>query len=187
MRPMTPMTRRIAWLAGAALLAVSLGSAYVHAQNTSGGPGPGMGRRGGPGGGPFGPGGPGGPGGMFGPMLMQRLNLTEAQREQVKSVLDSHRDEMKALADRSFAARRGVQAAVTAEQFDESAVRARSAEVAAVDADMAVLQARVHAEVWRLLTPEQQKEAAALQARMDQRRDAGPGRRGERRGERGAR
>ena len=104
---------------------------------------------------------------------MQRLNLTEAQRGQVKSVLDSHRDEMKALADRGFDARKALQAAVTAEQFDESTVRARSAEVAAVDADMAVMQARVHGELWRMLTPEQQKEARTLQAQMEQRRDQG--------------
>lgn len=179
---MSSMTRRLALLAGAAVITASIGGAYAHAQNTSGGQGPGMGRRGGPGGpgGHFGPGGPGGPGGLLGPML-RRLNLTDAQREQVKSVVDSHRDDMKALADRGFSARTALQAAIAAEQFDEGAVRARSADVAAVDADMAVLQARIHGEVWRLLTPEQQKAAQTLQAQMHQRRDAGRGR-GSRRG-----
>ncbi|MGE3512677.1 MAG: Spy/CpxP family protein refolding chaperone [Vicinamibacterales bacterium] len=165
---MTTYTKRFGLWAGAALVALSVGSTFVHAQNTSGRPGPFMGR-----GGPAGRGGPG----AFGPMLLRRLNLTEAQREQVKSALDSHRDEMRALADKAFEARKGLRAAIAADSFDESAVRARSAEVATIEADMAVLQARVHQEVWQLLTPEQQKQAKELQARMDERRG---GRRGQR-------
>ena len=106
--------------------------------------------------------------GMF--PALGRLNLTDAQREQVKSVLDSHRDETRTLADRSGAAHRTLTLAVTSEQFDESAVRARSAEVAAVEADMAVLQARIHGEIWQLLTPDQQKHARELQTQMEQRR-----------------
>jgi Spy/CpxP family protein refolding chaperone len=47
---------------------------------------------------------------------------------------------------------------------DESAIRARAADVAAVDADAAVLRARVHQEVFNLLTAEQQTKAKALQA-----------------------
>jgi len=105
---------------------------------------------------------------MF-PML-GRLNLTDAQREQVKSVLDSHRDETRALADKSGTAHRALAAAISAEQFDESAIRARSADVAAADADMAVLQARIHGEIWQLLTPDQQKQARELQAQGEQRR-----------------
>jgi periplasmic protein CpxP/Spy len=166
---MTPLTKRFGLLAGATLVALSLGGAYIAAQDTSGAPGPFMGR-GGPGrfGGPGGRGGPGGPMGMF-PML-GRLNLTDAQREQVKSLLDSHRDETRALADKSETAHQALAAAVSAEQFDESAVRVRSADVAAVDADMAVLQARIHGEIWQILTPDQQKQARDLQTQMQQRR-----------------
>lgn len=164
---MTPLMKRLSLLTGAALVAASLGGAFVHAQDTSGRPGPFLGR-GGPGR-PFGPGGASGPG-LFGPMLMRRLNLTEAQREQVKTALDSHRDEMKTVADRAFAARQALHTAIAADPFDESAVRARSADVAAVEADMAVLQGRIHSELWQLLTPEQQKEARTLQAQVEQRR-----------------
>ena len=56
---------------------------------------------------------------------------------------------------------------VTADTFDEAAIRQASADVAAVDADGAVLRAKVHAEVWALLTPEQQQKAQALQAQME--------------------
>ena len=45
--------------------------------------------------------------------------------------------------------------AVTADTIDEALIRQKSAEVAAVDADMAVARARAHAEVFQILTAEQ--------------------------------
>jgi protein CpxP len=153
---MTLVTKRIGLFVGGAILALGLGSAYVAAQNTSGRPGPFMGR-----------GGPGGPMGMMAPL--GRLNLTDAQRQQVKSIMDSHQDEVKAVGSRAFEARKALDAAVTADTFDESAIRTASANVATVDADMAVLRARIHGEVWQILTPDQQKQAKEFQTRMQQR------------------
>ena len=80
---------------------------------------------------------------MFGP----ELELTDAQREQLKSLRQSHNDEWKALADRSRSAHDALQAAVTADSVNESVIRERSAEVAAVEADMAVARAHAHAEM----------------------------------------
>jgi Spy/CpxP family protein refolding chaperone len=159
------MTKRFGLVVGAVLIALGLASVYVSAQNTSGGPGPFMGRRGGPGrGGPMGMLGP------LGPMVMGRLNLTDAQREQVRSVVQAHRDEIKAVGDRAFEAHRALEAVISADTVDESAIRARSADVATVEADMAVMRAQIRAEVWQLLTPEQQQQAKTLQAEIEQRR-----------------
>lgn len=188
---MTAWTKRLGLLAGAALIIVGLGSAYVHAQNNSGGPG-----RGGPGrmfgpppGGRGGPGGPGGPGGFLNPRMMDQLQLTDAQKEQVKAVMDSHRDDMKALGDRAQTAHTALRTAVTGDTFDESAIRTAAAGVAAVDTDMAVLQGRIHGEIWQILTTEQQAKAKTLQAQMEQRMAQGPGGPGGRdgRGQRGPR
>src|SRR5689334_15235668 len=110
---------------GAVALMVGLAAGvYVSAQDVPGGPGaggPGIGRRGGPGPGGRGFGGPGGRGGpmdILGPMV-GRLNLSDAQKDQVKAVMDSHRDEMKALGDRAMEAQKAVEAAVTADTIDE--------------------------------------------------------------------
>ena len=132
-------------------------------------PGRGPGGAGGRGMGMAGPlGGPrglmGGPmGGMMLPGLGQ-LNLTDAQKEQVRTAVQSHRDAFRAIADRAVAAREALDDAVTADTFDESAIRAKAGEVAAVDLDSALLRARVHAEVFALLTPEQQAKAKQLRA-----------------------
>ena len=130
--------------------------------------GPGPGGPGGPGGRRGGPGGPGG--GALGPMMLERLELTTDQRDRVRQILDSHRDEQKAIGDRAMKAHEALQEVVTG-TFDESAIRARAADVAAVDADVAVAQARVYNEVLQILTADQQQKLKKLQADMKERRE----------------
>jgi protein CpxP len=118
----------------------------------------------------MGPGGPMGrgfgPGGPFGPtaLPLRELDLSDAQRDQVRTVMQSHEAAFKEIGDRSRQAHEALNAAITADALDESAIRARAADLAAVEADAAVLRARVHQEVFSLLTAEQQTKAKALQA-----------------------
>jgi Spy/CpxP family protein refolding chaperone len=124
--------------------------------------------------GPGGPGGPGfgpGPGGPLGDLgfALRQLELTDTQREQVRGVMQAHQAEFKELGDRMRTAREALDAAISADTIDESAIRGRSAEWAAVEADGAVLRARVRQEVFGLLTPEQQAKAKELKAQMQQR------------------
>jgi Spy/CpxP family protein refolding chaperone len=144
---------------------------YLAAQGGDGQP-PATARRGGPGGpGRFG--GPGGPGPLM-PMLVNRLNLTDSQKEQVKNILNAHREETRALADRARAAHQAVEEAVAAETFNEGTVRARAADAAAVDADMAVARANVYAQVLQILTADQKTQLRQLQEKMKVRRGRGP-------------
>jgi protein CpxP len=167
----------LAFGAGLIALGVTAG-AYLHAQdqNTSPQPPPFRGRGMGPGGPGRGPGGPGGPGGPMGmlPMLGPRIGLTDAQRDQVKAIADSHGDEWKALADRGRAAHEAVNAAVTADAIDEALIRQKSAEAAAVDADMAVARAHAHAEVLQILTADQKAQLKKMQAGMKKRMNGRP-------------
>jgi periplasmic protein CpxP/Spy len=137
--------------------------------------------------GPGGPGGPGfgpGPGGPLGDLGFQLrgLELTDAQREQVRGVMQSHDAAFKEIGERMRTARQALDGVVTADTVDEAGIRAKAAEVAAVDADAAVLRARVHQEVFSLLTAEQQAKARELRAQMQERMKQ----RGDRMRERGA-
>lgn len=148
--------------AGIAALGLTAGI-YAASQdpNTNGGPGSFRGRRGGPAmGRMMGPAGPFGLG-----MILSRLELSEVQREQVKGITQAHGDEWKSLSDRIRAARQALDEAVASDVVDESLIRQRSAEVAAVEADMAVASARVRAEIFQLLTPEQQAKAREVQSK----------------------
>ncbi len=132
--------------------------------------------------GPGGPGGPGfGPGRGRGPMGLlgelgrgfRQLDLTDAQREQIRGIVDSHQSAFKEIGDRLRAAHLGMDALVTADTVDEAAIRAKSAEVAAVQADAAVLRARVHQDVFSVLTAEQQAKAKELRAQRETRQKEG--------------
>jgi Spy/CpxP family protein refolding chaperone len=182
---MTTVSKRVALAAGAGLIALGISAGVrASAQNTNQEPGVfnRMVQRGGPGG-PMGRGGPGGwlepeRGGPLGILRMfgARLNLTDAQREQLKNIARARKDEWRTLGDRARTARGSLIDAVTADTIDEALIRARAADVAAVEADMAVASAHAHAEVWQILTPEQQEQArqfrAQARSRLMERRGA---------------
>lgn len=115
--------------------------------------GPGMpGPRRGPGGGPM-----GGP--MAGPMGIgpgfHMLNLTEDQQAQLKQIAESHRDEFRAAGEKVRAAREGMRALMEADQIDENAIRAKSQEIGAAEAEVMILNAKVRQQSMQVLTSEQ--------------------------------
>jgi len=107
-------------------------------------------------------------------MMLRQLDLTDAQGERVKGIVESHRDEIKAIETRARAAHLALQAAITGETFDEATVRTKAADVAAIDADAAVARARGFNEIYQILTPEQQSKLKTIQAAMQQRMANGP-------------
>lgn len=119
-----------------------------------------------------GPGGPGGPGigmrGPGGPMGIgpgfRELDLTDDQKAQVKAIAESHQAEFKAVGEKMRAARQGMRALVEADTLDEAAVRAKSIEVAAAEADAAILNAKVRTQTLQVLTAEQLAKHKELQA-----------------------
>ena len=112
--------------------------------------------------GPGGPGGPGmrGPGGPAGPMGFVRgfrnLDLTDDQKAQLKKIADARRSDFEAAGQKVRAAREGMRALVEADSINESAIRAKSAEIAAAEADVMILNAKVRQESLQVLTAEQQ-------------------------------
>lgn len=148
-----------------------LGGEHLSAQGPGGRFG-GPGRAGGPGGNFMRGGrGPGGPGAMaiLGPMMLNRLDLNDAQRDRVKEIVTSHRDEQQALADRARAAHESLSAAIIASPLDEATIRGKAADVAQVDADTAVAQGKVYNDVFQVLTSDQQKKLETLRADQRQR------------------
>jgi protein CpxP len=109
-----------------------------------------------------------GPVGHFGLPLGQ-LDLTDAQRQQVRTIVQNHREEMRQLGERAREARLAVRQASEAATLDENAVRTASNGLGAIMADQAVLRAKMRAEVMQVLTPEQRAKAAELRTQADQR------------------
>ena len=141
---------------------LSAGAVSLFAQ-APGGPGRGAG--------PFGPGGRGG-------FALGQLDLSDAQKQQVRDIMQRDREQMRSTMQRLDQAMQAQRAAINQVPVNEQAVRAAAAQVATVQADLAVAQARVHADIWNILTPEQQTKAKEIeqqaQARARERQQRAP-------------
>ena len=124
--------------------------------------------------GPFGPGGRGFAAGF----ALGQLDLSDAQKQQVRDIMQRHRQQSQPVMQRLQQAMQAQRAAINAVPVNEAAVRQAAAALAAVQVDMAVNQARMHADIFSILTVEQQEKAKQLeaqgQARAQERRQRAP-------------
>lgn len=107
-------------------------------------------------------------------MLAVALELTDAQQDQIRSILQGQRESMQEVGQRMRTARAGVDAAVRAPQVNEEAIRSAVGALAQVQGDAAVLRAKVRQDVLAQFTPEQRTKAEELeQSRRGWNRDRG--------------
>ena len=104
--------------------------------------------------GPFGH-GPRGPGGL-GPLA--GLNLTDAQKEQIKQIHESFAEQTKALRDQMRTLHQGQGDPLS--NFDETAVRSAAEARAKVQVEMEVAHAKMMSQVANVLTAEQRAQMA---------------------------
>jgi Spy/CpxP family protein refolding chaperone len=102
--------------------------------------------------------------GDFSQHLAQKLGLSAEQTQQVQGVFANHKAELSAQMDRMKTAKSTLFDAVHADTFDEGTIRAAAANVAQVEADLAVSHAKMASEVRGFLTPDQQAKAKELMA-----------------------
>ncbi len=102
------------------------------------------------------------------------LDLTDDQQAQLRKIREARQPEFKAAGEKLRAARVGMRALIDADSINESEIRSKSQEVAAAEAEVAILNARVRAESLQILTSEQQAKLKELrtnrQGKMKQRR-----------------
>jgi Spy/CpxP family protein refolding chaperone len=114
------------------------------------------------------PGGPRGRGpGFGGPgagLSLRALDLTDAQQEQVRQLTQQNREQIRSLMDRMRVAQEARRKAVEAIPFNESQVRAAMKDVAEAEADLAVAEARLQADIYALLSADQQQRLQKLRA-----------------------
>jgi periplasmic protein CpxP/Spy len=162
--------RIAAGLGGAVLVAFGLTATVPHmsaAQDQTQTQGDGVGPRGHRPGGPFGRGGRmGGPmGGGLGDIMR---DLTDAQREQIRTIREKHAERMKPLFERARTARQALDTA--AESGNTGNLQALSIEVGNAETELAYVQAQVHSEIFAVLTAEQKQKIAERRKEMEQRR-----------------
>ena len=103
--------------------------------------------------------------------FLRDLNLTDAQKAQIKQITDSFEASTKELRERLDALHESERAsAPTDGTFNEAAVRAAAQERASVMVELDVARARMASQVFAVLTAEQKAQVAARRQEMEQRR-----------------
>ena len=120
-------------------------------------------------GGPRGAGPGPGRGGFGAGLLLRDLNLTDAQREQVRQLTEQHREQTRALVDSLMKAQEAQRQAIETVPADEARIRAAMQELAQAQTEIAVDRAQLQSEIYALLTPEQQQAVAKRRAERDAR------------------
>lgn len=105
-----------------------------------------------------------------GQMMMHKLNLTDAQKASVKQIISSHREQNKG-ARQALRQQRQAFEAMTPGQAGYQAAAASLAQASGQATQARVQEmANVKAQIYALLTPAQQAQAATLQAQAQARR-----------------
>jgi len=126
------------------------------------------------------PSGPGGTVGGFGgegllrmlPRLADRIDLSQAQSDQIQAIVDAQRPALEALRDQAAANRNAFRDSHELGDFNETEYREHFETQAQLHVEMQLLGAATVAQVWDVLTPGQQQQVLDLLELM------GPGHRG---------
>ena len=113
------------------------------------------------------------------PRLAERLamlGVTDQQKTDAKAILRQHLPEVEPLVKQLVTERRSLRDSIRAETVDETAIRAQSAKVAAVEADLAVQRAHIAHDLRAVLTPAQIDKLHDMQVDVDAKIDTALGR-----------
>ena len=110
---------------------------------------------------------PASPRGRISQRIAEKLNLTDDQKAQIKTVLSSEKDALVPLLGQLHDARKALRAAIHASDANETSVRAAAARVAAVEGDLAVERMKIYGKIAPILTDEQRQKIADFEQRAD--------------------
>lgn len=108
--------------------------------------------------------------GPFGGRFAEKLNLTDAQKEQMKQIATRFHESTKALREQSRAGHDNMGGFFNGGTFDEAAVRAAAQARANQHVEMEVARARMMSEMFAVLTPEQKAQVIADHKAREQKR-----------------
>jgi len=111
-------------------------------------------------------------GGMPGPMLgyfVRKLDLTEAQQAQVKSIMAKEKPSFQPLMLQMAQGHQQMHELVMNNGFDEAKVRELATQQTQTMTELMVQRARVESELLQILTPDQKTKLTALAAAHQQR------------------
>ena len=106
--------------------------------------------------------------------MARELNLTDAQKAQVKTIMESAESSSQGTREKLEEVHKQIEAATANGQFDETQVRTLASQQAQLEADMMVEHLRAKSKVFAILTAEQRTKAEEMHKRMGPPRHMGP-------------
>lgn len=101
--------------------------------------------------------------------LAEKLDLTDAQKEQVKQITEASRAKIKPLMESVRANRQKMETLTANGQFDEAQIQTVAQEQGAISAQLIVEKERAKWQIFQILTDEQKAQAAQLKEQMKER------------------
>jgi Spy/CpxP family protein refolding chaperone len=89
---------------------------------------------------------------------LKQLNLTDAQGQQVREIMQSSQLDFRAVLRNYLAAKKELEDAIRANPDDEDTIRARSAQLGSAMTEITVKRAQLRSQITKVLTPEQQQQ-----------------------------
>lgn len=87
--------------------------------------------------------------------IEKKLGLTDAQKAQAKAIFQANKAVVQPIITSMRAERKNLRALIYADTIDEAAIRAETAKIAGIQADLNVNRAKVGAQFRAILTPDQ--------------------------------
>jgi len=109
--------------------------------------------------------------GMFGGMGFhaRALNLTDDQRTQMKSIMTKEKPTLTPLFNQMATTRHQLRQLEMSGTFDEAKVRQLATQQAQTMTELTVQKARIHSELYQILTPEQKTKMTQMMQQREQR------------------
>ncbi len=102
----------------------------------------------------------------------EELGLSDAQRQEMRALVQEERDVMKPLHKQLHEQRMAIRQSSEPGKFDEVKARAFASEQAKVLAEIIVARERLRAKLYNVLTPEQQQKFEQMKKDFQERRDS---------------
>ena len=97
------------------------------------------------------------------------LDLTQAQQDQAKAIMEKEKSALKPLMNQLMQAHKDLSNLEDSGTFDEAKVRALAAQNTQAMTELFVQKARIHAELIQILTPDQKAKLAQIKAKHEAR------------------
>ncbi|QQS42291.1 MAG: Spy/CpxP family protein refolding chaperone [Acidobacteriota bacterium] len=104
--------------------------------------------------------------GMMGARMFRHLDLTDAQKEQMKAIGQASRETTKGLRENMRNVRKQLRDLGTDGTFDQAAVETLAAQQAEIHKQLIIERQKVKAQMFAILTPEQKARFAEMKTQM---------------------